>query len=467
MSTFLQQFFELNQTLVFFIYGLVFFVLGLAIALQSRRHSRLELARGLGWLAAFGIVHGFYEWGALFIPIQAGYLPVPVIFFLESVQVFSLALSYAFLFQFGVEMLRQRNPKLVALPLAVTVVWMLLLFMPGLIFASDYETWRQSALIWSRYLIGFPASVFAALGLRYQADRTIKPMGMQHIYRTLQVAGIALLFYAFFGGLVVPAGSFFPAGWLNEPAMMRFTGIPVPIYRSLTGLVLTVAMIRALEVFDVEVDQLIEQATLERNLALERERIGRELHDSTIQTIYTAGLLVQSASQKVSDPEKTEKLLDRSMEVLNDAISSLRAYVTELRPSLAGQALDEAIRGCAGDARWASLIDIDLQTDLPVDSSFSASRTQQVLAILNEAVSNAARHARAHQVSIHASKAGERLLLTIQDDGVGFKSAQGGTGYGLRNMRDRARLLGGRLEVASSPGKGTTIRLDAPWEVEE
>ena len=71
----LAELFETNRIIVLTVYGQVFFVLGLAIALQSLKRSTLALARPLPWLAAFGIVHGFHEWGYLFIPIQSGYLP--------------------------------------------------------------------------------------------------------------------------------------------------------------------------------------------------------------------------------------------------------------------------------------------------------------------------------------------------------------------------------------------------------
>ena len=61
----LTEFFELNREIILFVYGLVFFILGFAIVLQTRQSSRLDLARNLRWLAAFGIAHGFYEWGDL------------------------------------------------------------------------------------------------------------------------------------------------------------------------------------------------------------------------------------------------------------------------------------------------------------------------------------------------------------------------------------------------------------------
>jgi hypothetical protein len=83
--TFIRAFFELNRDIILFAYGLVFFVLGLAIALQSRRYSRLDLARSLSWLAAFGFTHGLHEWGDLFIPIQKEYLRTPAIELLNVV----------------------------------------------------------------------------------------------------------------------------------------------------------------------------------------------------------------------------------------------------------------------------------------------------------------------------------------------------------------------------------------------
>ena len=74
----LAEFFEINKSVIYFVYGLAFFVMGLNIALQSRQSSRLELARSMNWLAGFGILHGLNGWGDLFIPVQSTYLSTPV-----------------------------------------------------------------------------------------------------------------------------------------------------------------------------------------------------------------------------------------------------------------------------------------------------------------------------------------------------------------------------------------------------
>ncbi len=98
----------------------MFFSLGLVIALQSWRHSRLTLARTLKWLAAFGILHGLHEWADVFVPLQSRYLAAPAIDLLIFLQVFLLAASFACLFQFGVEMMRPLPGR-----------WWLLRFVPA------------------------------------------------------------------------------------------------------------------------------------------------------------------------------------------------------------------------------------------------------------------------------------------------------------------------------------------------
>ncbi|MBI4768946.1 MAG: hypothetical protein HY784_00665 [Chloroflexi bacterium] len=124
----LREWFAANRPLIFFAYGQVFFVMGLAIALQSRRYSRLDLARSLPWLAAFGIAHGFNEWGDLFIPIQAQFLPDPLIHFLRGGQTILLAASFACLLQFGVKLLQPLPDRwrwVRFLPGGVVLLWLL------------------------------------------------------------------------------------------------------------------------------------------------------------------------------------------------------------------------------------------------------------------------------------------------------------------------------------------------------
>lgn len=465
MLDFLREFLKVNSVLVWFVYGLVFFVLGLAIALRSRAHSQLELARQLNWLAAFGFLHGLNEWGDLFIPIQATYLSASTVNFLYFVQSLILAASFAVLFQFGAELLRDRLPVLRFIPSLVSLGWLVWFLIVHINLQGNMLAHQALSSVWARYLIGFPGGLISAVGLYHQIQKQIRPMHLKKIETPFFVASLDLIAYAFTGGLIVPRADFFPASWLNNDAVVAVLGINPPVIRSIIGLTLAVSIIRALEVFQIEVDRTIEQMQVERELIYERDRIGRELHDGAIQTIYTAGLLVETATRKLDTRSELVQPLTRAGKAINEAITDLRAFIGDLRPLQEQRSLRHALEERAADNNLASLVDVAWTLDLPEDFSFQSARIPHVLGILNEALSNAIRHAGAHHVRVNAGHPGDRLEMVIEDDGQGFNKNKDERGYGMRNMQDRARLLDGSLQVDSKPGVGTKIVLSAPWQI--
>ena len=470
---FVRAFFELNSDIILFVYGLVFFILGLAIALQSRRYSRLDLAKGLSWLAAFGFVHGFYEWGDLFIPLQATYLSPPLVEVLHTIHLFLLGVSFACLFTFGVVLLQPLGWArwLHLVPAGLIALWIFVAFflLPSLLPAG--HDWHNVANALARYFIGFPGALLAAYGLRQQTFRRIAPLQVPHIVRVLRYAGLCLAFYSLLGGLIPPPIFFFPGNLLNTESFEQWFVVPPMFVRSLLGLTLALAIIRALEIFEVETERMIEAMEQQQILAVERERIGRELHDGAIQKVYTAGLLVESAHRIAEGGTPIANRLEKAVAVIQDAIVELRRNLVELRPTPGpagdnSKPLAAALQDLVRATRFHSLVEISLALELPdSDESFSPNRADHVLAIVTEALSNVVRHARAQQVHVTARRDDGRLQLTIQDDGVGMNQAAD-AGHGLRNMRDRARLLGGNLDISSPNGKGTTVRLDVPWREE-
>ena len=462
-----RTFFELNREIILFGYGLVFFVMGLAISLQSRRSSRLELARSLAWLAAFGITYSLYEWAELFAPVQEVYLGARGIEVLHSLHLIMLSISFTCLFEFGVALLRPlgRGQWLHSVSAGLLGAYFLVMLVLLPRWLPNPHDWHNAAEALARYCIGFPAGLLAAYGLREQTFRHIAPLNVPHIIATLRVAGLALALYAVFGGLIPPPVPFPPGNLLNADTLTQFLGVPPFVFKALIGLTLAVTTIRALEVFEVETERRIEAMEQQQILAAERGRLARELHDGAIQSVYTAGLLVESA-QKLAGPDgPVASRLDKAMTALNDAIHDLRQSLGDLRAAPPDEPLTAALRRLAEDPRYRSLVEVTLQLDLPEAESLSPVRSDHVLAIVGEALSNVVRHARARRVQIAARRADGRLRLTIQDDGVGLPG-EAGAGYGLRNMRDRARLLGGQLDVTGASGKGTAVQLDIPWSDE-
>lgn len=468
MADFIRNFIDTNRVIILFVYGQIFFVLGLVIVLQSWRYSRLALARSLKWLAAFGILHGLHEWGDVFIPVQAQFLTSFWIDALLGVQVVLLAVSFFCLFQFGVEMLRPLPNRLWLLrylPVAVLVLWFML---AGGAFFSNSGDWVTVSAIFARYSMGFTGAILAAYGLRRQAQSLIAPLEMPRIWRTLQMAGLALAGYGIFAGLVTPPASFFPANWLNSTALEQITLIPVQIYRSVLGLILMLAMLRVLEVFQVELDRQIRGLEEAQMIIAERERIGRELHDGTLQTIYATGLLLKSVERELIKHNSSEMVINRIRQVvdmLDEAVTEIRTYIGVLRDSSNTKSLATGLQELAKARHLRSMVEVDLKLDLPPQRSMSSARVGHLLAITNEALSNVMRHAGATRVIVSATSTDGQLKLGIQDNGQGLPNDYL-QGFGLKNMRERARLLGGEMSIESRINFGTTISVEVPWSEE-
>jgi signal transduction histidine kinase len=143
-------------------------------------------------------------------------------------------------------------------------------------------------------------------------------------------------------------------------------------------------------------------------------------------------------------------------------VADIRGYIGTLRPAPDSRSLAAGLRDLATAPYLRSLVDVSLDLDLPEKQSLSPAYVGHLLAIANEALSNVARHAQATQARLSATAGGGRLRLEIQDNGRGLPPDYV-VGYGLRNMQDRARLLGGAMALDTQTGHGTTVTVDVPW----
>ena len=496
----LAELFETNRIIVLSVYGQVFFVLGLAIALQSRQRSELPLARPLGWLAGFGIVHGLMEWGYLFVPIQAGFLPQPIIELLLLLQLVLKPISFALLFQFGAELIissrRDRalptafgQPVLRLVPSAAMGAWAVATI--GLSatvaggFSPDPAPWLRSEEIGpalaavgaplavgdvvARVMLALPGAILVAIGLR-RTTRLLGPVAGPRIERALGVAAVSFVAYAVLAGLVPMAAPFPPASVLNGQTVLAALGVPIEVLRSLAGLAIALAVIRSLELFEQETDRALAEARRRELLLRERERIGRDLHDGIIQSIYAAGLHLEQASSEVeSRPADAGARIGTVMAELNRITGDIRSTIFDLRSGELEMRDAEAIVLAVADELQAhSLVRLQIGSEGPFRPRLRPEQAEHLRHLVTEAFSNVLRHAHATTVSVRMACTQRRFTLEIRDDGGGFDADHGngrgrrGHAQGLANIRRRAELLDGQVEIESAPGRGTQLSLTMP-----
>ncbi|WP_460497290.1 GAF domain-containing sensor histidine kinase [Glycomyces tarimensis] len=199
----------------------------------------------------------------------------------------------------------------------------------------------------------------------------------------------------------------------------------------------------------------------ELTIIQERNRLARELHDAVMQRLFSLRLSARAAAKQIgTDPVAAEARMAQVEALAADAIAELRGVIVELRPAdLDTHGLIETLR------RHVELLDRLHETDVvftvrsPVDLSRDCE--VEVLRLVQEALGNAYRHARADRVEVTVDS--ERV--TVADDGEGFDAEEAATrGLGLLSMRERAKAVGGALEIATAPGEGTVVTLELVHE---
>ena len=210
----------------------------------------------------------------------------------------------------------------------------------------------------------------------------------------------------------------------------------------------------------------IENARLHSNvrrLAVleERERIGMDLHDGTIQSIYGVGLALENARMLLREnPQVAEDRLQKAMEDLNHTIRDIRNYILDLRPrQLHGESLIEGLGRLITEFRLNTKLEVSLAGPKEPMTDLTQVNAMSLFHICQEALANIAKHANASKVSIDLWATSERILLEVSDDGQGFEleKANKTVGHGLANMQTRVQNVGGDLDITSAPGEGTSI----------
>jgi PAS domain S-box-containing protein len=199
----------------------------------------------------------------------------------------------------------------------------------------------------------------------------------------------------------------------------------------------------------------------------EREMIAMDLHDNTIQTLHGAVLNLALAERMAQvEHESVRDALRRARVQLNTGIKELRAYLVSLRPGVpVARGLTVGLALLRDQARLSAQLQVELQVDDKADMVIPQQGTRdQLLAIAREATSNVIRHAHARVLRIDLAVERSQAVLVICDDGCGFDQRETltSTGSGLRNMAERARIIGAELSVTSRPAAGTEIRVETP-----
>ncbi len=483
----------MDITLVYFIYGLAFFSMGLSMLMEAGRSPLFVRARVLRPLAVFGFIHGAHEWLEMFLD-KSDWLIFQYPLFVDWARIGILTISFTALALFGLRELQPQKRldgrKAWYLWGGIVLYALIILLLTALVWAAHPDNARHAdAMI--RYLVAVPSAILAGLALQRNANLA------QEQYKwslPLHWAAWGFGLYAL-TQMVVPPIDFFPGSILNTQTFIAWTGLPIQIFRAVLAVIITLALLRAAQAADELRQRQFVMAQHERLLAVEqvqdelikreaqrkellahiviaqedeRARIARELHDETSQ-LLTAFSLHLATLQSLPDANIAEPLehLQRLSRQMSKGIYSL---IHDLRPAqLDDLGLTPALKNLIDD--------FEKRLDLSVDFMYAheprrlGTHLETVLfRVAQESLTNVARHAQVDEARIELSYDDQEVFLRVCDQGVGFELVENQLpprSWGLAGMRERAESVGGRLILRSAPGEGTVVEVRAPLNKEE
>jgi signal transduction histidine kinase len=474
--------------LVFFIYGLAFFGMGITMALESGRSPALAQARVLRPLAAFGMIHGTHEWMESYL-IQAEFFSAPLPAWLPWLRIFFMYASFASLFLYGFQMLILVSPyNLGRLRVHYSLFGAYVLF----ITVSLLSAYLKSPILLihlldgvGRYLLAVPSSMLATLALRAQA-REKRRKSKKYLSYSLSTASFGFFIYTLTQLFVQPI-DMFPARYINADVFLAYTGFPIQLIRTIMAILITYGLIRATQVMEEErrtqlfaaqqsrLEALEQQEEIRRELLRhtvqaqedERIRIARELHDETAQVLSAFTLELAALRKHAKGRLRMKSTVDKLQDLSQRMANGLYSLVHDLRPpQLDDLGLVPALQSMLDSDYYPKGMQISFEVTGKKIRLESIVETV-LFRVAQEALNNVIRHAETDEATLRLDYASDRITLEVLDAGIGFdpnEPLHPPRGWGLEGMRERVESVGGQLVIYSAPGHGTTIEVVIPLE---
>jgi signal transduction histidine kinase len=474
---------------VYFIYGLAFFSMGLLVAVEGGRAADVRLRRALPPLAGFGIVHAAHEWLEMYT-LMGHPATATEVSIMWGVQLATLAFSFISLAAFGSFLLAENEITrrlFLLIPIGLQAVWVFGLYH----FRGQYsgQVLWDVADTWTRYTLAVPSSLLTAIGLVVQ-QRAFRRSGLIRFGQDALWAAITFAWYGLFGQFFTKMTPLFPSSIINQQTFLEFFGFPIQMFRAVTAVAAALFVIRFLRAFQVETERKIadlQAAQLEESQQreimrgelfrrvvaaqeAERQRIARDLHDETGQSLTAIGMGLRGLAGKLGPRNKEAAGTLHKLETLTaDSLKELQRLISDLRPShLDDLGLSAALRWYAGRIQEHSPISVRVDI-VGEERDLDESMKITVFRIIQESLNNIIKHAHATHVNIYLRFEEKNVRISVRDNGIGFNLDEAKHKHtsrpslGLAGMEERAGLLGGTVCVQTRPGYGTEIEALIPY----
>lgn len=454
--------------LVYLIYGFSMINMGIFCLkekeMESNSPSLLKSLKYLGW---FGITHGISEWVTL-VSIASLY-PEYNDYLYHLIQILK-AVSFAFLMLFGLDLLpvRSNYKKIInKIPMVLFIIgfsgYLILIRINGL----DYHMINTKYnIITMRYLLALLGSIIAATTLFLNSNKIEKQKNIRVAKRYKQLAWVILI-NGLLEGLLVKEANFFPANIINRELFKDIFGIQILFLKAIVGLLINYLLVKVIDTFSWEQEERLKKLKKRKIASEERRKLGLEIHDSIIQSLYAAGLKLEYIA--IHDNENNlNQVLNSVKDDLNNTIDKTREFMSaSVLDIVELEDLNENIERIVEDYTANHKVKINYKSEISplIKGYLSPEKSTQIYYIVQEAICNIIKHSKASSADIVLTTNYDMINISIIDDGIGIKEEDliKYKHFGIKSMKERSESIGGTF-IISGLKKGTMINVEVPWE---
>jgi signal transduction histidine kinase len=480
-----------NLDVVYFVYGLAFLLMGIALLLQPKKDSEFRIAKVFWLLAAFGISHGFNEWLEMWGIIKK--------INFDPLELVSATASFFFLFEFGRQLLhtvRHECPRVLGKCIGIFRWWTSSAIAAVIIIAGSLspDFWNTGITL-SCYLLAFPGGILTgiALILYYRFEKGKPAMLESGVY--VLVAGISFVAYGILEGLMVDKGTFFPSTIINVESFSLIFGIPVQIFHALCAVVIALSVYEMLTVFDVErarqkqriMDELDKKNRALENLdKLKSEFLSMVSHEMKTPLTAIVGFANTITTLNLSGPQRTKYLniIESEGKRLGNLVKEYLDISMIEMGSLPMPVTLSDIRLLIGETLESleQIKNVPVEIDFPEQLPRVMANQDRIKRVLINILDNIFKYSPpGAAVKITGENNPDHIRICIRDQGPGIPKQElakifdkfhrvteenpqqiKGTGLGLAIAKGIVEAHGGKIWAESELGKGSTFYFTLP-----
>lgn len=449
---------------IYFFYGLAFFIMGISCLFFQASKSRFVFRRSLFHLALFGLTHGSVEWLIMFRrsgfydPYENGLIIVILILYV---------ISFFFLYRFSIHILsltHKKNKKFNMLFLILLGIWAATsMYFLSSVSMDVIEVINELRQV-SRYVIAF-FSIFMTMYALYRHSLKLKEEGYPDLSVWMFYLTLTFAVYLVAASIIGEPFDFFPANIFNKDNFFLWFRFPVEVLRATSALIIMMLVLKISYIMGKETEIEYMRLLETRLNDVTKRRMVQQLHDVVLQKLFVSGLTLDQLlkSQQV---EVNKDSLATSKQLVDEAMLDIRAFINEIHRDLIKMSdLCLSLNAFVLKMNQTSLMDVRLRNKMMSDQNrtMTSEQFEHIMAIVSETYQNALKHGKATQFTIQCIDDKTNFMLELIDNGIGFdeKLVTSSQQFGLRSIRSRVSVLNGTLQINSS-NKKTIIRVSVP-----